>query len=126
MDKDRITIETHLSGHFSFETGFDLVSLEPLRAQVEEAYAYFRSILLMNDMASNLENLVQVTAVYGSNTIEGGLLSEEETEEILLLPPEKIKDENQRSIINLKKAYEFASAHANTRLDEKNIKAIQC
>ena len=137
MDKSTLRVETHRSGPFVFQVGLDMAFLEPLRARVEEAYAFIAptvgpsSLGVYSGQFRNLPEgifdfakLVHVTSVYGSNTIEGGLLSEKETEEVLSLPFDQIKEEEQQRVVNLKKAYEFASAHANAKLDEKNIKII--
>ena len=43
-----------------------------------------------------LEKDVVVSSVFGTNTIEGGELSEEETEQALSLSPEQIQNSQQQ------------------------------
>ena len=48
-----------------------------------------------------------MSSVFGTNTIEGGTLTEEETEAALSLSPEQIQNMEQQRAYNLKQAYDF-------------------
>lgn len=59
-------------------------------------------------VAHLLEKEVVATSVFGTNTIEGGTLSEEETRQALELDPEEVQKIEQRRVLNIKAAYRLS------------------
>jgi len=99
-----IRIETDRFGPFTFQLGIDFPSLETLFLRVSDAHERFRDSPLAQ-VANRLEKEVIATSVYGTNSIEGGTLSEEETQLALDLNPADIQDVEQRRAVNIKAAY---------------------
>ena len=97
---------------FKLRLALDLQAVElPLRL-VEDAWQRFASSPIAA-IASSLEKEVIASGIYGTHTIEGGELSEEETADTLAQPP-RSPDDNRRAVLNLKTAYEHAQAHSST------------
>ncbi|MDO8417091.1 MAG: hypothetical protein Q7S87_12870 [Agitococcus sp.] len=86
-------------------------SLTPLFDRVADAQEHF-SKLSLSQISAQLEKEVIAASVFGTNTIEGGDLSEEETSAVLQLSPEQIQREAERRIVNIKNAYSFAKDYA--------------
>ncbi len=63
-------------------------SLTPLFGRVADAQEHF-SKLSLSQISAQLEKEVIAASVFGTNTIEGGDLSEEETSAVLQLSPEQ-------------------------------------
>jgi len=99
-------IETLRSGVFKFQIGLEQEDVALLYQRVEDAQKRFRASPLSH-VASSLEKEVVVSSVFGTNTIEGGTLTEEETEQALSLSPEQIQNTEQKRAYNLKQAYDF-------------------
>lgn len=100
-------IETERFGPVTFELGVDMAVLESLLLRVDDAHRRFNSSPL-SLVANQLEREVVVSSIFGTNSIEGGTLSIEETEAALGLSPAKVQDIEQRRAVNLKQAYELA------------------
>ena len=103
----KIRIETERFGPFVFQLGTDFSSVEALLLRVSDAHDRFRGSPLAQ-VANRLEREVVVTSIFGTNSIEGGTLSEEETQLALDLDPAKVQDVEQRRAINLKAAYDIS------------------
>ena len=71
-------VETGRFGPFVFELGLDLDLIERELQRVEDAHERFIASPL-SQVANQLEREVVVSSVFGTNTIEGGTLSEDET-----------------------------------------------
>src|SRR3569833_2228636 len=99
--------DTARSGPFTFQLGLALPELETLLLRVGDAHERFRSSPL-SQVASRLEKEVVVSSIFGTNSIEGGTLSEHETQLALELDPAKVRDIEQRRAINLKAAYDLS------------------
>ena len=90
------------------------------------------SKLSLWQISAQLEKEVIAASVFGTNTIEGGDLSEEETSAVLQLSPEQIQQEAERRIINIRNAYHFAkklaedirSTSTTYRFDPSHTKII--
>ena len=106
MPKEK-RIETHRSGFFRFMVGVDMASIEADLLRIEDAHHRFSSIPIIPDVAARLEKEVVAASVFGTNTIEGGTLSEEETARVIERLPES-RDETEQRVINIKHAYEKA------------------
>ncbi|CAG0906717.1 unnamed protein product [Cyprideis torosa] len=100
-------VDTARSGTFLFQLGLDDAQLETLLLRVSDAQTRFRGSPLAS-VASQLEKEVVVHSIFGTNSIEGGTLTEEETQAALDLSPSETQDTEQRRAINLKRAYELA------------------
>jgi len=99
-------VETSRFGVFKFQTGFSEQSLEPLLQRVVDAQNRFKSSPLAS-VASSLEKEVVVSSVFGTNTIEGGELSEDETEQALALSADDIQNIQQKRAVNIRNAYDY-------------------
>ena len=81
-----LRIETARSGVFKFQAGVDLDALQLMLMRVEDAHRRFASMPILPNMAIQLEKEVEVSSVFGTNSIEGGDVSEAETAQILENP----------------------------------------
>lgn len=100
-------VETNRSGPFLFQMGVDAAELNLIFQRVLDAQERFKKLPL-SGVAIKFEKEVIAGSVYGTNTIEGGTLTEKETERILSLPPEAVSKEEERRAINIKRAYDLA------------------
>jgi len=114
-----LRVDTDRFGRFLFQIGVDPDRLTSTLQRIDDAHALFITMPL-SQVASQLEKEVVVSSVFGTNTIEGGKLSEAETAHVLQLDPDQIREVEQRRAINIKTAYDHAQAMAMTpgwRLD---------
>jgi len=65
-------------------------------------------------VANRLEREVVVSSVFGTNTIEGGTLTEDETAAALALDPAQVQEVEQQRAINIKAAYDHSLVAAST------------
>jgi len=112
-----LRVETHRSGVFTFQSGIDLDYIQPMLERVEDAHARFSSMPIIPDVATKLEKEVLVSSVFGTNTIEGGTLTEAETADVIS-GIRKIRDEKERRVDNIKKAYDKAGNFAEYCLNK--------
>lgn len=120
----QMRVETDRFGPFVFQVGVDMAALESLLLRVNDAHKRFKSSPL-SQVANRLEKEVVVSSIFGTNSIEGGTLSVEETEEALDLMPAQVQDVEQRRAINLKSAYELAQQAAAESGWQLNVGFIQ-
>lgn len=113
-----LKVETHRSGHFIFQIGLDIEQLEILKDRVNDAHIRFTSIPLVSEVSSELENRVMIASIYSTNTIEGGELTYEETEDVLNLSDNEIKEQREIRVGNLKNAYDFSEEIAGSMFRE--------
>lgn len=102
-----LRVETQRSGRFVFQIGVDLAVVEFAMQRVEDAHERFVASPL-SQVANRLEHEVVVSGIFGTNTIEGGALSEEETGVALQLDPTQVQETEQRRALNIKAAYDLA------------------
>ncbi len=102
-----LRVETERSGHFVFQIGVDLAALTLAMQRVADAHERFAASPL-SQVANRLEHEVVVSSIFGTNSIEGGTLSEEETETALQLDPAQVQEIEQRRALNIKTAYDLA------------------
>lgn len=105
-------LETKRSGIFKLQLGLDAQQLEILLQRVTDAQVRFKTSPLAH-VATQLEKEVIVSSVFGTNTIEGGELSEQETEAALELTPEQIQTIQQQRAFNIKTAYDYIRKQAD-------------
>jgi len=121
-----LRVETSRFGPFTFLVGVDERSIQTLLLRVGDAHARFIGSPLAQ-VASRLEREVMVTSVFGTNTIEGAELSEEETGAALDIDPKKVQAVQQRRVTNIRDAFELAQHHASQpgwMVSEKFIREI--
>ncbi|MGJ0431129.1 Fic family protein [Methylobacter sp.] len=121
-----VRIETDRFGPFDLQIGCDMQTVETLLLRVNDAQQRFRNSPLSH-IANHLEKEVTVSSIFGTNSIEGGALSETETQSALELDPSKIQDIEQRRALNLKQAYDLsrqAASDPEWQLDVKFIQAL--
>ncbi len=113
------TVETSRSGNFHFLVGLDMSAITPLIERVADAHVVFASVPQLPQIAMEIEREVLVSSVFGTNTIEGGTMSETEIGEIFRKDPqvEEITAERERRVVNLKRAYEHVDLLARNRED---------
>ncbi len=107
----RETVETFRSGPFSFRIGVDIREVETLLLRTSDANQRLSGSPL-SQVAGRLEREVIASSVFGTNTIEGGALSEAETARVLDLDPADVQGVEERRAVNLKRAYEIARESA--------------
>lgn len=105
-------LETKRSGIFKLQLGLDSQQIDILLQRVIDAQARFKASPLAH-VATQLEKEVIVSSVFGTNTIEGGELSEQETEAALELTPEQIQTIQQQRALNIKTAYDYIREQAD-------------
>ncbi len=111
LGDDLLRIETHRSGIFKFQVGINSLTLQPLLDRIEDAHRRLSSMPILPDVAIKLEREFLVDSVYGTNTIENGGLTEEETAAVLDAPPEKAKEESALRVVNIREAYDIAEGY---------------
>ena len=102
-------VETARFGPVTFEVGVDPARVETLLLRVSDAHERLHDSPL-SQVADRLEREVVVSSVFGTNSIEGGTLTEEETRLALDLAPAEVADAEQRRALNIKAAYDLARA----------------
>lgn len=106
-------IETERFGPFTFQIGLASAEVDAALLRVEDAHARFVASPLAQ-VANRLEKEVVVSSVFGTNTIEGGTLTEDETASALSLDPEQVQEVEQRRALNIKAAYDLSQKAAGT------------
>ena len=112
-------VDTHRSGPFVFQVGLDQEVLHPLLKRVIDAQRRFISMPILPDIATSLEKEILVSSIYGTNTIEAGTLSEQETAEALELNIDEVKAGEQRRVTNISSAYKIAENYAEDWANNK-------
>ncbi|MBK7674399.1 Fic family protein [Accumulibacter sp.] len=106
-------IDTDRFGPFVFQPGFRVAAVDLALHRVEDAHARFVASPL-SQVANRLQQEILVSSVFGTNTIEGGTLSEEETASALSLDPRQVQAVEQQRALNIKAAYDLSQAAAKT------------
>jgi hypothetical protein len=109
-----LRVETARFGPFTFRIGVSAETVAIALIRLEDAYQRFNGSPL-SQVASQVEREVQASSVFGTNTIEGGTLTEEETATALNLDPASVKNIEQRRAVNIKTAYDLALAAARQK-----------
>lgn len=107
-----LAIETHRSGIFTFQLGCALSQLLPLIDKGNYGQRLFASLPLLPDIAAKLEKETLLSSIHGTDTIEGGTLTEDEILQVIESAPEITQEEHKRRIRNLTEAYRFAESAA--------------
>lgn len=121
-----IRVETRRAGPFRFQLGLDAQVLEMTYQRVLDAQARFQSAPLAL-VAERLAPEVMADGIFGTNSIEGGTLTEEETRRLLDLTSDSGVAEEERRALNLKEAYQLAmitSATPDWRPDLDFVRAL--
>ena len=88
-------VDTDRFGPFILQIGVDARAIEALYLRVKDAYQRLRGSPL-TQVATQLEKEVVVSSIFGTNSIKGGTLTEEETRQALDLDPARVRDVEQR------------------------------
>ncbi|NQT96504.1 MAG: Fic family protein [Candidatus Marinimicrobia bacterium] len=126
-DSKILKIMTFKSGQFVFSSKFEPVIKEGLlRAKV--LYCSFKDLPILPAAASRIyEDLIR-RSIFGTAAIEGNPLNESRVKEIIDEPSvEKIKENAEREIVNLKNAYDVAleiAKEKDFKLTESIIKKV--
>lgn len=108
-------VQTNRSGYFVFKIGVSFEAIQSLLDRVNDAQERFRNVPVLPDIATLLEKEVIVSSIFGTNTIEGGTLSQEETAALLDLEENtEAKEEKERRVTNIRAAYGTAEKFAKT------------
>lgn len=113
LPEAEMRVETRRFGPFTFRLGVDGAALATLYQRVLDAHERFSRSPLAQ-VARQLEREVVVSSIFGTNSIEGGTLTEEETQLALELDPAQVEDEAQRRAVNLKTAYDSGESYRRT------------
>lgn len=119
-------VDTVRSGPFIFQVGVDVVVLDTLLLRILDAHQRFKASPLAQ-VAGRLEKEVMVSSIFGTNSLEGGTLTEEETRRAVELGPAQVRDVEQRRAHNLNRAYQLSQQAAATpswQLDADFIRRI--
>lgn len=73
-----LKVETNRSGIFTFHVGVELERIQPLIDKVNYGYRLFSSLPILPEIAIQLEKETLLASIHGTDTIEGGTLSEDE------------------------------------------------
>lgn len=111
LDELTRRIDTDRCGPFVFQLGLTAADLDLALHRVADAHERFVASPL-SQVASLLEKEVVVGSVFGTNTIEGGTLSEDETASALALDPSEVQAVEQQRALNIKAAYDLSQAMA--------------
>lgn len=106
-------VETDCFGPFVFQVGVGDEALHLPLQRVEDAYVRFVASPL-SQVATRLEKEMVASSVFGTNTIEGGTLTEDETAAALELDPAQVREVEQRRVVNIKGAYDYARQAASS------------
>jgi hypothetical protein len=106
-------VETDHFGSFVFQLGFIVGDVILALQRVEDAHERFLASPL-SEVANRLEQEVVVSSVFGTNTIEGGTLTEDETANALVSDPDQIQAIEQRRVLNIKAAYDLSQTVAKS------------
>lgn len=106
-------VETDRFGPFVFQLGFTVGDVTLAFQRVEDAHERFVASPL-SQVANRLEQEVVVSSVFGTNTIEGGTLTEDETASALTIDPGQVQAIEQRRVLNIKAAYDLSQAVAKS------------
>lgn len=100
-------VETDRFGPFVLQVGLVAAEIDLALHRVVDAHERFVASPL-SEVANQLEKEVLVSSVFGTNTIEGGTLSEDETASALALDPTQVQAVEQQRAINIKAAYDLS------------------
>lgn len=103
----KLRVETDRFGPFLFQVGVDTGRLLLSMQRIEDAHQRFAASPLAQ-VANQLEREVIASSIYGTNTIEGGTLTEDETLAAIELDPAVVQEIEQRRVLNIKAAYTSA------------------
>lgn len=103
-----LRVETDRFGPFQFEIGVNASQILLPLQRIEDAHSRFSDSPLAQ-VANRLEREVIASSIFGTNTIEGGALTEEETSAAMDLDPAVVQEIEQRRVLNIKAAYDEAS-----------------
>lgn len=108
-------VQTHRSGYFVFNVGVNVETIQSLLDRVNDAQERFCSVPVLPDIATRLDKEVIVSSIFGTNTIEGSTLSQEETAALLDLEENaEAREEKERRVTNIRDAYGIAENFAKT------------
>ena len=121
---EKIRIETHRSGVFTFQVGVDLDALNMIEQRVHDAQLRFKSVPSLPNMVNAFHEEVLASSIHGTNTIEGGTLTLEETKAVLKSSVET-KIEKEIRVKNISAAYDKAIENAKVFVGIKEIPVIE-
>lgn len=102
-----LRVETDRHGPFVFQIGLDPAQLVLPMQRVEDAHQIFSDSPLAQ-VANRLEREVIASSIFGTNTIEGGTLTEDETAAAMDMPAETVRGIEELRVVNLRAAYDEA------------------
>jgi Fic family protein len=123
FDNCELRVETQRFGPFTLQLGVKGEEVETALLRVCDAHESFKSSPL-SQVANQLEREVIASSVFGTNSIEGGTLTEEETSQVLDISPAMVKEIEKRRVVNIKAAYDLALLASNAKDWRLNIEFI--
>lgn len=123
LPEQTLRVDTARNGPFTFLVGVDGAAVETLLLRINDAHQRFKGSPLAQ-VANRLEKEVVVSSIFGTNSIEGGTLTEEETLRAVDLAPAAVQDIEQRRVRNLSEAYKLSQQAAATPRWQLNVDFI--
>lgn len=119
-----LRVDTARSGPFTFQVGVDAAAVETHLLRIRDAHQRFKGSPLAQ-VANRLEKEVVVSSIFGTNSIEGGTLTEEEIRQAMDLSPAEVRDTEQRRARNLNEAYKLSQQAAAVPAWQLDVDFIQ-
>src|SRR5699024_1547500 len=109
VDEHTLRVMTHKSGSFTFTLG--CVPDEALLKRIDDAQSRLNKTSTLQQNIDQIQEKVLVSSVYNTDTIEGGVFSEEETSNILKTTPKEIQRSAEKRLFILKDALLWVNKH---------------
>jgi Fic family protein len=107
-----LKIETNRSGVFTFQVAVDLELIQPLIDKINYGHRLFSSLPLLPEIAAQLEKETLLSSIHGTDTIEGGTLTEDEIAQVIESTHEITREDHKQRISNLSNAYQYVEKTA--------------
>lgn len=116
IDDTTLRVMTYKSGSFTFQLGFDLSEIQAMLDRVNDSQNRFNKTPSLSLIIDQVQEKVLASSIYSTNTIEGGLFTEQETAEILKQDPKTIQKSEERRLTNLKEAIDWIKKSSSKQL----------
>lgn len=116
IDDTTLRVMTYKSGSFTFQLGFDLSEIQAMLDRVNDSQNRFNKTPSLSLIIDQVQEKVLASSIYSTNTIEGGLFTEQETTEILKQDPKTIQKSEERRLTNLKEAIDWIKKSSSKQL----------
>ena len=122
IDEHTLRVMTHKSGSFTFALG--CLPDEALLNRIDDAQSRFNKTPKVPQIIDEIQEMVLVSSVHSTDTIEGGEFSEKETGNILKNTPKEIQKSAEKRLFNLKDALLWVNEHRNPKFEPTQGKPL--